>query len=631
MPRSSATRRSGSGSSGRAREGVDVCLFLFAVSSLSPSLALSDSLHRSLLSLSLPRRRRPSEPVSCSGETRGASADEAESARPPAPLPRTTRAVTTSDPRLPRSPPPPAMLQTRLAQAPRPSALLRQPVPRTLRPRQLHAPPSRPPPRSSIAPRPRPGQGGQGDSHSHHSHSRLHYALVPLVLGAGGLSSTLLCDSPSPEPKHSLKSILANVEKPNTDEFLVAVNARDVEDDDDLPGGRRWVRRVRRFLRDYLVEPLATSARFVQLALIFLPVILSAPILALELVDETRDRRRGRQVRTRERTTTRWWYRLLVHQMEMAGPTFIKVRPLSSSPAAFRARADSVPSSLAARAVGRLAHRPVPRRAVHPLRPAALAGRRPLVPLHQARHRARVRAPVRPDLRRVPRGAARDWRHRPGVPRRPQPGPPPRGLPHAQARRGPGPDGAPHAHDRAPHRRQAAAARARRDRRHQGAAPGRREEDPARPQDHDVLRQGAQCAPRHGVAQLPRGGAGVRRDDDEPGRPSHRGQQPRYVLLSLLALSLVVGVARSLTLVRCAQSRSRSSSCTARPSRSRARSSSTRRPGSSSRSSRTPSRSRRSSRTAAARSTTASPISGSTPSLCVVELSLSSLSPRRRS
>lgn len=158
---------------------------------------------------------------------------------------------------------------------------------------------------------------------------------MPLVLGAGGLSSTLLCDSPSPEPKHSLKSILANVEKPNTDEFLVAVNARDVEDDDDLPGGRRWVRRVRRFLRDYLVEPLATSARFVQLALIFLPVILSAPILALELVDETRDRRRGRQVRTRERTTTRWWYRLLVHQMEMAGPTFIKVRPLSSSPAAF--------------------------------------------------------------------------------------------------------------------------------------------------------------------------------------------------------------------------------------------------------------------------------------------------------
>ncbi|GAA5923471.1 hypothetical protein JCM3775_000398 [Rhodotorula graminis] len=231
------------------------------------------------------------------------------------------------------------MLQTRLAQAARPSALLRQPLPRTLRPRQLHAPPSRPPPppRSPVAPRPRPGHGEQG--HSQQAHSRLHYALVPVALGLGGLSSTLLCDSP-PEPKHSLKSILANVEKPNTDEFLVAINGRVVEDDDDLPGGRRWVRRVRRFLREYLVEPLATSVRFVQLALIFLPVIMSAPILALELVDETRDRRRGRKVRTRERKTTRWWYRLLVHQMEMAGPTFIKLAQWAGS------RTDLFPAEL---------------------------------------------------------------------------------------------------------------------------------------------------------------------------------------------------------------------------------------------------------------------------------------------
>lgn len=155
-----------------------------------------------------------------------------------------------------------------------------------------------------------------------------------MSLGAGGFSSALLCDSPSPssshppEPRHSLKSILANVEKPDADEFLIAVNARGGgdDDDDDLAGGRRWVRRVRRLLREFVFEPLATSVRFVQLALIFLPVVVSAPILALELIDESRDRRRGRQVRTRERTTTRWWYRLLVHQMEMAGPTFIKVR-----------------------------------------------------------------------------------------------------------------------------------------------------------------------------------------------------------------------------------------------------------------------------------------------------------------
>lgn len=182
------------------------------------------------------------------------------------------------------------------------------------------------------------GQGGSGD-YSRHAYN-LRFALVPVLLGLGG-TSTLWLDSPhdhGTESKHSLQAILDNVEKPDADEFLIAVSDKDDPDDDAPPAipnrGLLLVRSVRRFLRDYLVEPISTSLRFFQLALIFLPVLLSAPILCLELVDDSRDRRRGRPQRTKERRTTRWWYYLLVHQMEMAGPTFIKVRPLSAVAAA---------------------------------------------------------------------------------------------------------------------------------------------------------------------------------------------------------------------------------------------------------------------------------------------------------
>ncbi|GJN89774.1 hypothetical protein Rhopal_002763-T1 [Rhodotorula paludigena] len=229
------------------------------------------------------------------------------------------------------------MLQVRLAKALKPPPLLaRSPAPRVRLPpsRTLHLPRSAPP-RPPPAPRAGPRRHGQGQQY----HSHLRFALIPFLFGVGG-SSALLLDSahPQDEPKHSLKTILDNVEKPEADEFLIAVNARDVD-----PADKRGiVRAVRRFLRDYVVEPLSTSVRFLQLALIFLPVLLSAPVLALELVDDSHARRRGRERRTRERTTTRWWYRLLVHQMEMAGPTFIKLAQWAGS------RTDLFPAELCA-------------------------------------------------------------------------------------------------------------------------------------------------------------------------------------------------------------------------------------------------------------------------------------------
>jgi hypothetical protein len=66
-----------------------------------------------------------------------------------------------------------------------------------------------------------------------------------------------------------------------------------------------------------VIEPLLTLKRFGHLVLIFLPVIITSPLLLAELLS-----REG----ARSKASTRFWYRLLVLQMERAGPTFIKVR-----------------------------------------------------------------------------------------------------------------------------------------------------------------------------------------------------------------------------------------------------------------------------------------------------------------
>ncbi|GAA94521.1 uncharacterized protein L969DRAFT_83918 [Mixia osmundae IAM 14324] len=106
------------------------------------------------------------------------------------------------------------------------------------------------------------------------------------------------------------------------------------------------------FFDKYLFEPISTTRRFLYLGLLFLPVILSAPILLLEWTDLGRGKALTRSGRRRaanrqakgmtERSTTIWWYGLLVHQMERAGPTFIKLAQWAGS------RRDLFPDTLCA-------------------------------------------------------------------------------------------------------------------------------------------------------------------------------------------------------------------------------------------------------------------------------------------
>jgi len=62
-------------------------------------------------------------------------------------------------------------------------------------------------------------------------------------------------------------------------------------------------------LRDRVWEPILIAKRFIYLLTLFVPVFLASPILLIGKTD-------------------RWpslWYRFLVHQMEAAGPSFVKV------------------------------------------------------------------------------------------------------------------------------------------------------------------------------------------------------------------------------------------------------------------------------------------------------------------
>lgn len=70
------------------------------------------------------------------------------------------------------------------------------------------------------------------------------------------------------------------------------------------------------FLDVYMWEPLCTGIRFFHLVFIFVPVIVTIPVIWFGKRDKTRDNERG---------GTLWWYNFMVKSMEKAGPAFIKV------------------------------------------------------------------------------------------------------------------------------------------------------------------------------------------------------------------------------------------------------------------------------------------------------------------
>jgi aarF domain-containing kinase len=92
-----------------------------------------------------------------------------------------------------------------------------------------------------------------------------------------------------------------------------------------VPQDRNVLYKVYRFLaipfRVWIFEPLATAFRFVHLVVIFAPVLITIPMVFLGTASANSHDKSGAIL----------WYRFLVHQMEMAGPTFIKLGQWAAS------------------------------------------------------------------------------------------------------------------------------------------------------------------------------------------------------------------------------------------------------------------------------------------------------------
>ncbi|PWN45609.1 ABC1-domain-containing protein [Ceraceosorus guamensis] len=87
-------------------------------------------------------------------------------------------------------------------------------------------------------------------------------------------------------------------------------------------------------LNIYIIEPLGTTKRFVVLFCLFMPVLLTIPMIWVGSRKKKGPLGRRRRVRKDEegqRWGAIWWYGFLVKQMERAGPTFIKLAQWAGS------------------------------------------------------------------------------------------------------------------------------------------------------------------------------------------------------------------------------------------------------------------------------------------------------------
>lgn len=85
----------------------------------------------------------------------------------------------------------------------------------------------------------------------------------------------------------------------------------------------RLFHHLRYALRDYIVDPLMTFARFLELTFLFLPLLLSAPICWIGTHDK--------KSKYSTRIGARLWYRYLRWTAEVAGPSFIKLSQWAAS------------------------------------------------------------------------------------------------------------------------------------------------------------------------------------------------------------------------------------------------------------------------------------------------------------
>ncbi|KAF8516117.1 ABC1-domain-containing protein [Hysterangium stoloniferum] len=158
------------------------------------------------------------------------------------------------------------------------------------------------------------------NSHFHRSRWRFSpYLLLLVPLGGLAIAHTIPQKSVI-APLFSSPAIMPCPERPTHSELFIH-SPHEYEPP-------LW-RRITDTLKRYILDPLLTARRFMYLCILFVPVLISSPLLLVG----ARMKRRMLQLNGRE--GERWgavvWYDFLVRQMQKAGPTFIKLAQWAAS------------------------------------------------------------------------------------------------------------------------------------------------------------------------------------------------------------------------------------------------------------------------------------------------------------
>ncbi|OCK83896.1 ABC1 family protein-like protein [Lepidopterella palustris CBS 459.81] len=142
--------------------------------------------------------------------------------------------------------------------------------------------------------------------------NRQYFRLPPSIPGR----SLLLCAPLSPLAFVTIG--LNESENGKAHEAMLEASREELKEH--VPKAIKGSKKVRRglyfFIDLYIIEPICTGLRFLHLAIIFVPVIVTVPLIWFGARQPGRDN---------ERSGTLWWYGLLVRSMERAGAAFIKL------------------------------------------------------------------------------------------------------------------------------------------------------------------------------------------------------------------------------------------------------------------------------------------------------------------
>lgn len=143
---------------------------------------------------------------------------------------------------------------------------------------------------------------------------------IPTIMWA---NSEIKCESNVSEAFPTLEQVEKDSQAFQTrEEYLLSISEDMTEQQHErkIPQ-RSYFRRIYSFMEN-IYDSIATWVRFVHLVVIFVPVVLTAPVILF-----------GSKVSDSDTETTGalWWYRLLIHSMERAGATFIKLGQWAAS------------------------------------------------------------------------------------------------------------------------------------------------------------------------------------------------------------------------------------------------------------------------------------------------------------